>query len=765
MVNATLSYPDFSAGELSPRMYGRFDLAAYYSGARRMENFVCQVTGPAYFRTGTIYAAKTRDNAKAFMWTFEFTDAAAFALEFTPGYIRFFRNNGIVTETSQDITNISQASPGVLTYDGSDNFSNGDRVLIEGVSGMVELNNVEAQVANVDTANNTFELSGIDTSAYTAYVSGGTIKKIVEVTTPYTADDLFDLKFAQNNDDLYIVHPSYNPKKLTFTSATSWALTDHSPTGLTLSSNNYPSAVTFYEQRLIYAGTNNNPQTLYFSKSGDVDNFTTGTGADDGIQYTVVGGGSIEWLRGTDRFLAVGAFQDVLKVTGGIDDVITPDSISVRPTNSFGVADINPIGKGSQIFYMQKNSLIMRSLEFDFTQDSFFPADRNTIADHITGDGITQIAFEEGRPNVVWAVRTDGQLAGLTVEDTESVSGWHRHKTDGEFVSVAALPRPSEYNQVWVCVKRTINGTTSYYVEYFDDQRTYSRRNDFVGFTTTEAGDDNAFRNKILEEQKLYIHIDSTLSFDGSLTGSDAGAALTPAAVTGSGVAFTSSAAVFTVDDIGKEIWRKSTTGAEYGVARITAFNSTTKVTCEILEDFNGTSAIPAGEWFLTTNSISGLSHLEGKEVTIVADGGQHPKVTVSDGSISLNRQAGFIHIGLPYTGYIESNDIEGGGTDGASQTKKKAITGVGFRFLDTLYAKYGAGYYDLTQIEQRTASMKMNRPPTLFSGDVKKQYTNKSLSNTQAGWQREKRVIISQDQPFPCRIQLIVPYIDTSNV
>lgn len=765
MTKSVVSYPNFSSGELSPRMYGRFDVAAYYSGGRRVQNFIPQITGSAHYRPGFAYANATRDNAKAFMWEFNFSDVATFALEFTAGYIRFYQNNGIVTETAQDITGITQADPAVLTYSGADNYANGDRVILNGIKGMTQLNGVEVEVANVNTGANTFELKDVDSTGYDAYVSGGTVAEIVEVTTPYTADDLFQLKFAQNSADLYIVHPSHNPRKLTYTSATSWALTNHSPTALTLSAGNYPSAVTLYEQRLIYGGSTNNPQTLYFSKSGDVDNFTKGTAVDDGIEYTVVGAGRIEWLRGTEDFLAIGAFRDLLKATGGIDDVITPESISIKPTNSYGVADINPIGKGVQIFYMQKNELIMRSLEYTLEQDSFFPVDRNTIADHITGDGVTQIAFQEGRPNVVWGVRTDGKLIGMTFEDTESVSGWHRHDTEGSFISVVSIQRQNNYDQLWACVQRTVNGSTKYYVEYLEDDINFIRREDYVGASTSESADAAVYRRLIYEQQKNYIHLDSALTYDGSLVGSDASATLTPAATTGTGITFTASASVFASGDVGRLLTRKSVTGEEFGVAEITGYTSGTVVTCTILEDFDSTDAIPAGEWYISTNEISGLTHLEGLTVSVVADGGQHPQATVESGILNLTRQSTKVHVGIGYTGYLETNDMEGGGTNGPAQTKRKSVNAVGFRFLDSMFAKFGTDYYSLEQIYERTASMQMDRPPLPFTGDRKQNCVNKVNDQTDGGWTREKRAIIAQENPFPCKLQLIIPYLNTSNV
>lgn len=760
MTSVVLSYPNFSSGEISPKMYGRFDLAAYYSGARKIENFIPQTVGSAHFRNGFRYVAKTAGNNKAFLWLFEYDDSLSFVLEFTNLKLRFYRNGGQIREDAQAITGITKANPAVVTYSGADNYVNGDSIYIENVLGMTQVNGREFTVANVNTGSNTFELSGVDSTAYTTYVSGGEVSVITEVVTPYTEAEIFKLKFAQNNVDLYIAHPSHNPRKLTFTSATSWAITSHTPTGLTLSANNYPSAVTFYEQRLVYGGTNNSPQTLYFSKAADPNNFTAGAEVDDGIVYTVAGDGNvIQWLRGTSRFLAIGTFGDVLQATGGIDGVITPTSISIRPSNSYGVADINPIGRGNQIFYVQRNKLILRSFEYDFQNDGYIPVDRNTIADHITDSGITQIAFQEGRPNILWAAKTNGELIGMTIEDAESISGWHRHSTQGEIISVMSVPRDTEYNQFWVCVKRGNN----YYMEYLIDEPDYPMRDDY--FTGNMAADNTTFENLIFEAQKEYVHLDSALTYDGLTAGINASATLTPAATTGTGVTFTASANVFSASDVGRELWRKSITGAEIGRAVITGHSSATVVTCTILEDFDSTTTIPSGEWYLTADTLIGLDHLEGYEVSVVTDGGQHPVRTVTNGAIMLDAQSSVAHVGLSYSGWLETNDLEGGGTNGPTQTKKKSVKAVGIRFLNTLFAKFGTDYYKLRQIHMRTANMRMDRPPTLFTGDIKEIYANNTNDSYDGGWQRQKRVIINQDLPFPCNVQLIIPYVTVSNV
>lgn len=79
------------------------------------------------------------------------------------------------TATGRSITGITQASPAVVTYSGTDLYTNGDAVVITGVVGMTEVNGRAFTVAGLDAAANTFQLSGLDSSGFGAYVSGGTI--------------------------------------------------------------------------------------------------------------------------------------------------------------------------------------------------------------------------------------------------------------------------------------------------------------------------------------------------------------------------------------------------------------------------------------------------------------------------------------------------------------------------------------------------------------------------------------------------------------
>lgn len=221
-----VSQQNWAAGELSQKMRGRHELPIYLSGAELIVNFIPETSGPARFRSGFQFVFGTRRYQPAWLWPFQFNDADAYEMEFTTGHIRFYRNGGIITLASQNITAATQASPGVITVAGH-GLSNGTEVIINSVVGMVQLNNRSFVIANVTL--NTFTLqdnfgNNIDTTAFTAYTSGGTISPVFEVSAPYAIADVPQLKMAQNADVVEFVHHNYEPMQLTRLSDNSWTM-------------------------------------------------------------------------------------------------------------------------------------------------------------------------------------------------------------------------------------------------------------------------------------------------------------------------------------------------------------------------------------------------------------------------------------------------------------------------------------------------------------------------------------------------------------
>ena len=229
MARVAAQLTNFTGGELSPRLDGRNDLTKYASGCKTLENFVVYPHGAAARRPGTTFVAEVANSAnKTRLIPFEFSTTQTYMLEFSNLKMRVYKDRGSVLEGDKTISAITKANPAVVTATGH-GYSNGDEVVISGVVGMTEVNGKRFLVANKTT--NTFELTdkdgtNINSSTFTTYTSGGVSNKVFEITTPYTTAQLFDLKFAQSADVMYITHPEHEVEKLSRTAHTAWTLTD-----------------------------------------------------------------------------------------------------------------------------------------------------------------------------------------------------------------------------------------------------------------------------------------------------------------------------------------------------------------------------------------------------------------------------------------------------------------------------------------------------------------------------------------------------------
>lgn len=767
---------NFAGGEISPKMWARYDLGLYKTTCVRMENFLAETQGPARFRSGTYHVHHSRGNAYGVFIPFQFNDVQSYLMEFTAGHIRFYKDDGVLVEAAKSITGITQADPGVITV-ASHGLITGDEIFIDSISGMGPLNGKFFLVTYISA--NTFSLKDIDgnainTSSYPAYVFGGTISRVVDVTTPYAEADVSSLQYAQNADVMYIVHKNYAPMKLTRTSATAFNITTYSRTADPFgSAGNYPGAVAFYEGRLVMGGTMNDPETFYLSCAQDsngkprYDDFTLTTADDGACCYTFApeASGKVDALRffaPTNKFLVAGTFGGMKKITGSTDALaITPKSINVKAVDSFGVAPHTPVIAGGITIYIQRGGLIMRTFEYDWEAESYVSVDRNLIADHITESGVKQIIFQYGDPDVLWCVRNDGKLIGLTFKSREDVSGWHRHIIAGvnaKVISAGILPKSAGHDQLWLLVERTINGKTRRYIEYMTPNYYYPLEESFYTGQDNKEEDRERFNNAMWEDQKRYIHVDAAMTYDGNYR--TEGVNVTPAATAGTSVVFTASSAIFTADDVGNQIWKTYVNGAGGGRAIITGYTDSTHVTCNIIKAFDNTSAISA--WRITFNTVSGLDHLEGQTVRVITDGAVHPDRVVTGGQITLDYETGTVHIGLGYVGFFQSmNLLANEDTTPTGLTLAKSVDRVGIKFLQSLGAAFGTSLYKMERLLYRKPTMLMNRPPVLFTGTKVLRYGD-SFGNVNQG---DKFVYVMQDRPLPCSIQMIDTQNDVAEV
>ena len=157
------------------------------------------------------------------------------------------------------------------------------------------------------------------------------------------------------------------------------------------------------------------------------------------------------------------------------------------------------------------------------------------------------------------------------------------------------------------------------------------------------------------------------------------------------------------------------------------------------------------------TTTLSGLAHLEGQSVSILADGSVHANKTVSSGSITLDRSVTKACVGLAYDSVLQTMRIEGGAAEGTSQGKTKRISKVVLRLFETVGVKVGPSLTQLETVPFRTTSSNLSAPvDTLLAGDKEIEFRD--------DYNSDGFIFIKQDQPLPCSVLAIYPTVVTSD-
>lgn len=662
----------FNAGEISPLMAARIRIDKYANALETCVNMIPMVQGGVTRRTGTMFVSEVKQSEKARLVPFEFSVTQAYILEFGDQYIRFYKDRGVI-----------ESSPGVP----------------------------------------------------------------YEIVTPYVNGDIANLKFTQSADVLYITHPSYEPRKLSRTGHTSWTLstidfidgpylptntttttitpsatsgtgitltasaatfasTDvgrlvrikHSSTwgyakitaytsatvvtadvksnfgatsasaewrlGLYCSVNGYPACSMFFEDRLFFAGCTAYPQRIDGSSSSLYENFapskTDSTVVDSNavaFSLNAADVNVIRWMQDDEKGLIVGSVggEWILRPSS-LSQALTPTNVTAKRSTAFGSANVQAVRAGRSSIYIQRAGRKVRELAYVYEVDGFRSPDMTVLSEHISEGGLIQSDYQQEPWSIVWFIRNDGQLIGMTYERDQDVIGWHRHILGGSYnggdavvESVACIPTPDgTADEAWIIVKREIDGTARRYVEYITPR--------FDADTTTDA-----------------FFVDCGLTYSG-----------------------------------------------------------------------------------VAATVISGLTHLEGETVSILADGSTHPDRTVSGGSITLNRSAIKVHVGLAYESDVGTLNIEAGAADGTAQGKTKRIHRVAMRLYKTLGLKFGPSSDKLDTMTFRTSADEMDSPPELFTGD-------KSI-NWNGYYETEGKMYFRQDQPLPFTLLGLFPQLVTQD-
>ena len=521
MARANEILTNFLTGELTPFLHGRVDTERYKNAVKTCENYIVKVHGGLERRAGTHFVAETKDSSKkSRLIRFEFNRTESYVLEFGNLYIRIYAQNGQVVTSTVASTTITAGGSGytsaptvTFTAPPSGTTATGTATVASGAVTGITITNAGTGYSTAPTIS--FTGGGGSAAAATATLSTGTP---VEVAAPWTDAQLGELQVAQSADVMYIVHPAVSPRKLSRTGGTVWALTEPTFTAPKWdATKGYPRAITFHQQRLWFGGTTEKPQSIFGSKSDAFEDFTVGTTADDALEYAIASYrvNQVQWMSSTEVMI-VGTAGGEFKVSGG-GAALTPSNVQVTRQTSYGGKNVQPRHVGYQTLFIDGTGTKVRSYEYQFNQDIYESEDLTFLAEHVTTGGISEMAYQSVPDEIIWSIRADGTLLGMTYNKGRQIVGWHRHVTDGTFESVATIPK-DERDQVWVISKRTIGGATKRFVEYLDPDIHVDSGLTYAGSAITTITGLNHLEGKtvsILGDDAVYP--DATVS-SGSIT-------------------------------------------------------------------------------------------------------------------------------------------------------------------------------------------------------------------------------------------------------
>lgn len=780
----------FVGGEIAPSLFGRTDVAQYANACAIVENFLIRPYGSLISSPGTEYinACKTGGTTSiSRLIHFIFSRTDSYIIEMGVGYFRFYTDGAVVV--SAGTTPYEVAHP----YTADELFSV-QYCQLNDIIYLVHKNHAPQQLTRF--ASNSWTLTEFaftggpflddNTSAITirSTLSTGTGSVISLSATSSTINFVssgstlghkntyWKIGAALTNSTTGLSEQGY--VKLTAitnpTTATGTIMKNLASTTSTLvwgegawsDVNGWPSCVTFHQQRLVFARTDQEPQKIWASKNFVYTDFAVENALDDNalnLQLASNESNDIKWLASGSAMVA-GTYGGEYVIKSGDDSPLTPANTNVSKETSWGSEAIVPKRIGNFFYYVQRFSHKLRELFYFWDTDSYKSVDKTILSPHISGDGFTDLSYQQNPDTILWAVCSNGTLATMTREIDQEVQGWSRQTTDGLYESIATIPSVSEpHDEVWVIVARTIGGSTKRYIERFKSQEIPDR-----------------------QDQCFYVH--SGLTYDGytetSLTATASTISLN--ATAGTNVIVTCNTGYFSAGDIGQRIRAINTDGDILGELKITNYTSSTIVSGIVKYNFS-TTAYATGKWGLSVNSLAGLDHLEAKTVSVLADGGtDKPNKVVSNGTITLAYDYFYVNVGLPYDQIIYTLPQEAGSQRGTSQGKKQKINEVGFKVNKSHKGFYVGGtesetdevrYADelipdvvytgtipnanfvLKRVSFRDPATLLGTPELLYTGTI----PNITFRDD---YQYGSQVYIKNSDPLPLELLSLITSIDT---
>lgn len=756
--NAQLS---FGGGELAPGIHHRVDLAKFQIGLRKTKNVYIELTGGASNRAGTWLATEVKDSTKRVrIEPFESTDDNTFLLEMGEFYIR---------------------------------------VLYRG-----------------------------------AYALDG-IGSIIEVSTPYTEDEVFELDFDQVNDVMTLTHPSHDPRELRRVSNTSWTISAPAfvptllpPTGLTVTdnfggsvgdrvqqykvaavndageeslpssilvvqnsfenandrvafswtivagakryniykyfggifaymgtttdlsvidnnivpipgdtprtdvqyftgANNKPATTWFYNQRRGFAATNLNPQSVFLTEVGLFNSFKRSIPGKptDGVTFALAAKRAQTILYAIpleDLLLFTPTTEWRIAAAGGFSATDLPDA---RPQSFYGCAKVKPLVVGSDVMYIQKLGQTIFRMNYSNDFNRYVSEEMNVLARHLFRRKNQAVSWSYAKApfNLLWVIRSDGKFMTMTYSREQDVYAWAQHDTQGKMEWTASVDEDGT-DVAYFVARRKINGVYKRFIEYMDKR------------DLTDPRDAHFMDCGVSINLPINIEEINTGAFGTVITSTAHGL------IDGDSVYIDPSEGAEAISGRYKvgSVLANSFRIFDYG-------DGTTPVTTATVGVIDYTEG---GVYRKMVDVITGLDHLEGERIVALVDGlvaGVEEELVVAGGSVTLPIEGGVVHLGLSYSSYIETLELDKSGE--ARQGTMKTAPSVVIDVEDTRGIYVQVGKTPKVEVKPRNYEPYYD-PPALLTGQI--------TQNLPPTWETVHRIQMGQDYPLPMTILSAIP-------
>lgn len=676
MGNVKFFQQAFVGGEVAQSMRGRVEDVGYANGLARCRNFLVRPQGMVENRAGLRFVAEVKDSAKRVrLIPFSFSGEQTMVIELGEKYARFHTGAATLFEGNapyeiatpyleqhlMDIHHVQSADVLTLVHPNYPpqelrrlGVTNWKLEPISFVPKFEPPTELKAEATRVPLASGVQKIDLKYRYKITAVKDGVESKESAEVEVTndlYTPGNTNKLTWqAVAGADHYLV---YKRQSGMFGLAGYANETGFEDRGVSPDmaktppkykevfnkADNYPAAVSYYQQRRCFAGTPSDPQKVWMTRSGTESDmsYSTPSRDDDRIEVRVA-------AREASPIRHIVPLTKLLILTGSAEwnvdtqnsDVLTNTTISISPHSYVGANNVQPVIVNASVIYCAARGGHVHELAWSRDAGGFTTADISLRAPHLfDGYRLVDMAYGKAPWPQVWFISSDGRLIGNTYVPEQQIGAWHWHQTDGAFESCAVVAEGNE-DMLYVAVRRDINGQTRRYIERLESR----------AFATPEEA----------------FFVDSGL-----------------------------------------------------------------------------TLAIDAGKDPVT--KVSGLAHLEGKTVAILADGAVHVPQTVTGGEIRLQHAARKIHVGLPYTAEIQTLPVVGDIDNGKGRGLTKNVNRVWLDLIRSSGIWAGPDESRLVEHKQRTTEPP-GSPPRLKTGQIE--------ITVRPDWNDYGQILVQQRDPLP---------------